>query len=80
MTICAVIQSYVVPNNTIDVVINKIVAEPTEQAPEGTYLVEVPDGVMCDIGWVWDGQNFTDPTPAPTPEPTPEPMPDEEVI
>lgn len=72
----AVIQTYEVPGNTIDVVVNKIVAEPTDPAYDGTYFVEIPDGVMCDIGWIWDGVTFSDPTPPAQPEP----IPDEEVI
>jgi hypothetical protein len=45
-----------------NVVVNKIVADAaTDIAPDGTYLVNIPDGVMCDIGWLWDGTNFVDP-------------------
>lgn len=51
MTTCAVIDS----NN---VVINLIVAEPTDPAPEGCTLVEIP---ICDIGYIWDGQKFKPP-------------------
>ena len=26
-------------------------------------LVNIPDGVMCDIGWLWDGTSFINPEP-----------------
>jgi len=42
MTICAVIDS----NNQL---VNTIVAEPTDLAPDGCTLVEIPDG------YYWDG-------------------------
>lgn len=44
-----------------NIVVNKIVAEPIDLPPDGTYLVLIPDGVMCDIGWYWDGTNFIPP-------------------
>jgi hypothetical protein len=45
-----------------NVVVNKIVADAaTDIAPDGTYLVNIPDGVMCDIDWLWDGTSFVDP-------------------
>lgn len=46
-----------------NVVINKIVAEPTAPAYDGTYFVEILDGVMCDMGWIWDGSVFINPNP-----------------
>lgn len=56
MSICAVV-------NIIDnIVINKIVAEPTEPSQDGTYLIPC-DNVMCDIGWIWNGVEFIDPNP-----------------
>jgi hypothetical protein len=42
MTICAVIDS----NNQL---VNTIVAEPTDLAPEGCTLIEIPNG------YYWDG-------------------------
>lgn len=53
----------VVQNDT-NLVINKIVADAaTDLAPNGTYLVDIPDGTMCDMGWLWDGANFVNPNP-----------------
>lgn len=51
MANCAVIDS----NN---VVINIIVAEPTDTPPVDCKLVEIP---FCDIGYVWDGVKFNPP-------------------
>jgi hypothetical protein len=51
MANCAVIDS----NN---VVVNLIVAEPTDIPPEGCILVEIP---FCDIGYIWDGKRFNPP-------------------
>lgn len=48
-----------------------------DPAPDGTFLVGIQDGVMCDIGWIWDGSIFINPNP---PEPIPEPPSDEVVI
>lgn len=55
MSTCAVVSSL------DNIVINKIVAEPTDLAPDGTYLVLIPNGVMCDIGWYWNGTEFIEP-------------------
>ena len=55
MANCAVVQ--LIDN----VVVNKIVAEPTDLAPDGCYLVLIPDEVPCDMGWTWDGTNFIEP-------------------
>jgi hypothetical protein len=46
MTICAVIDS----NNQL---VNTIVAEPTDPAPNGCTLVEIPEG------YYWDGTQIT---------------------
>jgi hypothetical protein len=43
MTICAVID------NTTNAQVNVIVAEPTDLAPDGCRLVEIPDG------YFWNG-------------------------
>ena len=64
---CAVI------NATGDVV-NIIMAEPTDLAPQGCVLVGVDDGVFCDIGWSWDGSNFVDPN-SPVTQTSTEPVP-----
>lgn len=45
---CAVVQ------NLTNVVVNLIIADPTDQPPEDCYLVGVPDGVFVDIGWLYD--------------------------
>jgi len=52
-----------------DVVVNVIVAPPTEPAQDGCYLVDISDGKFCNIGWVWNGTEFYDPNPQPFPEP-----------
>jgi hypothetical protein len=46
MTICAVIDA---DNNLV----NTIVAEPTDLAPDGCILVEIPEG------YYWDGKQVT---------------------
>lgn len=47
-------------------VINKIVAEPTDLAPNGCELIPYDDICpLCDFGWTWDGTEFIAP---PTPE------------
>lgn len=51
MANCAVVDS----NN---VVVNIIVAEPTDTPPEGCILVEIP---FCNIGYIWDGSRFNPP-------------------
>jgi hypothetical protein len=51
MANCAVVDS----NN---IVVNLIVAEPTDTPPEGCTLVEIP---FCDIGYTWDGTRFNAP-------------------
>ena len=51
MTTCAVI-------NEENVVVNLIVAEPTDPPPEGCTLIEIP---FCDIGYTWDGTRFNPP-------------------
>jgi hypothetical protein len=64
MSVCAVVQL----NDGL--VINKIVAEPTDPPPEGCELILIPEDSMCDIGWTWNGTEFV---PPPEPEPQPEP-------
>ena len=39
-------------------VINIIVAQPSDPAPDGCQLVEIMTGQTCDIGWTWDGTQF----------------------
>lgn len=50
-------------------VMNIIIANPSDPAPDGCQLVEVMTGQPCNIGWYWNGQTFVDPFP---------PMPDTE--
>lgn len=57
MANCAVVQV------SDGLVINKIVSEPTDLAPDGCQLILI-DEVVCDIGWVWNGVEFTNPNPS----------------
>jgi len=52
MSGCAVIQD--------GLVVNTIVAEPTDTPPEGCTLVLIPDNVFVTIGFTHDGTNFID--------------------
>jgi hypothetical protein len=52
MSKCAVVQL----SNSM--VVNLIVAEPTDSSPDGCELILVPTDVPCDIGWTWDGTQF----------------------
>lgn len=46
-----------------NVVVNIIIAEPTDACPvENGVLISV-DGLDCDIGWVYAGTKFTNPNP-----------------
>lgn len=54
MSNCAVVQL------SDGLVINKIVAEPHDLAPDGTQLICV-DELLCDIGWTWNGTEFIAP-------------------
>ncbi len=56
MATCAVVQL------SDGVVINKIVAEPTDLPPMDCQLILI-DEVMCDIGWTWNGVEFINPNP-----------------
>ena len=42
-------------------VINIIIAVPSDVPPEACQLVEVMNGQMCDIGWYWTGTEFVPP-------------------
>lgn len=59
MTICAVCRL----DNGL--VINMIVAEPTDIAPYGCQLIEVTEETPCGAAWTWDGTKFIDPNPQP---------------
>lgn len=56
---CAVCQ------DADNVVVNIIMAEPTDPAEEGCFLVGIADDMWCDIGYIWTGTEFI---------PPPEPM------
>lgn len=51
MANCAVVDS-------TGLVVNIIVAEPTDTPPANCTLVEIP---FCDIGYIWDGTKFNPP-------------------
>lgn len=56
MTNAAVVE------DTTNVVVNVIVAnENGDQPPNDCYLVNIPDGYPCSIGWFWDGTSFIQP-------------------
>jgi hypothetical protein len=42
-------------------VINIIIASPSDLAPDDCQLIEVMSGQDCDIGWYWNGIQFTAP-------------------
>ena len=44
--------------NQSGVVVNLIVGDETSPTEAGTYLVEIPANVFCNIGFTWDGTNF----------------------
>lgn len=46
-------------------VINVIVAEPTDPAPDNCELIAIPEGQPVSIGWYWDGAEFVNPNPPP---------------
>jgi hypothetical protein len=60
MTVCAVCRL------ADGLVINLIIAEPTDEPPYGCQLIEVPEGTPCDLSWTWDGTQFIDSSPQPT--------------
>lgn len=61
---CAVVRDGLVENI--------IVAEVTDDAPEGCELIAL-DGLFAGIGWLWDGETFINPNPEPEEiEPEPE--------
>ena len=42
-------------------VVNVIIAEDGDLAPNGAFLVALPDDSPVGLGWTFDGQNFTAP-------------------
>jgi len=54
-----------VVDDVTNIVINIIIADASKDpAPFGTYLINIPAGTACDIGWYWDGTNFIPPNDA----------------
>ena len=47
--------------NADNVVVNIIVADPTDTPPEGCFLVGLPE---WDIGYIWTGEQFIPPPQA----------------
>lgn len=52
VTNCAVCQL------TDGLVVNIIVASPSDPAQDGCQLVEIMSGMPCNIGWFWNGTDF----------------------
>jgi hypothetical protein len=44
-------------------VVNTIMAVPSDPPQDGCQLIEIMNGQLCNIGWYWDGVTFIDPTP-----------------
>lgn len=44
-------------------VVNIIIASPSDLAPEDCQLIEIMNEQPCDIGWFWNGADFTPPVP-----------------
>lgn len=42
-------------------VINTIIASPSDLAPDGCQLIEIYNEQPCDIGWYWTGTEFIPP-------------------
>lgn len=42
-------------------VANVIIADEGDPAPNGAFLVALPDDSPVGLGWTFDGQNFTAP-------------------
>lgn len=38
---------------------NIIMASPSDQAPEGAYLIEIINGMTPNIGWAYDPESMT---------------------
>jgi hypothetical protein len=52
-------------------VVNIIVAIPSDLPPIDCQLIEIMNEQLCDIGWYYDGTTFIDPNPQ-IEEPVPE--------
>jgi hypothetical protein len=46
-------------------VLNTIIATPSDVPPDECQLIEVMNGQRCGIGFTWDGNNFIEPLPEP---------------
>lgn len=55
MSVCAVVRL------EDGLVINVIVADPTDLPPVDCQLIEVQPDQMCSIGWTWNGTEFIPP-------------------
>lgn len=53
MSRCAVVQT------SDNVVVNVIVADKTDPAPEGCVLIELTEDEFVDIGWIYDPSTNT---------------------
>lgn len=42
-------------------VMNTIIALPSDPAPDDCQLVEIMTGQACNIGWTWDNNAFVEP-------------------
>ena len=55
-----------------NIVQNTIMAQPSDLAPDGCFLVEIMNGYECNIGWTFEGQfGFIAPSEPPVAEYTP---------
>lgn len=43
------------------VVINIIVADSSDEPPNECTLIEIPEKVICGVGWTWNGNAFDPP-------------------
>jgi hypothetical protein len=43
------------------VVLNLIIASPTDPVPKDIILIEVPENMSVSLGWIWDGFIFINP-------------------
>lgn len=61
-TTCAVVQL------SDGLVINIVIAQPSDEPPIGCELIEIMADQPCNIGWYWNGVEFVDPNPIPWPD------------
>ena len=45
------------------IVVNIIIAMPSDEPQIDCELIEIASGQPCDIGWTWNGSMFVDPFP-----------------